>query len=257
MSTIRRTIPLAVLVLVAGSAVAAHVAGAQPTKVRKEQPATPRASRPDTATTTGVTTRSAAAPPVQEIVVTATKRSRVAADRATISLLVDGTADDAPFAAQHADAALVNVSEAIRQLGSAATTLGVTPLGVVETPNVSGFRHIPGQPWYLARYVVRVQVARPADVQSVATTALAAGARVTPPSFESATADSARRATYADALAQARRDAEAIAESMGARLGDVVDVTTTEPPPAEDALLPGSEQDVATSVRVRYRLLPR
>ena len=253
MSTIRRTIPIAVLVLFVGSAGDAGLAGAQGRKVRKEQPATPPGTSADT---TRASTLTGTQPPVQEIVVTATTRARVAADRATLSLLVDGTADDAPFAAQHAEAALVNVSEAIRQLGSAATMLGVTPLGVVETPNASGFRHVPGRPWYLARYVVRVQVARPADVANVASTALAAGARVTPPSFESAAADSARRATYADALAQARREAEAIAESMGARLGDVVDVTTTEPPPPEDAL-PTSDLDVATSVRVRYRLLPR
>jgi len=250
MSTIRRTIPLAVLVLVVADAAGA---AAQPTKVRKEQPPS-TASAASADSTTGLAGR--------EIVVTATGHAHAVADRAMLSVLVEGTGDEAAWAAQRAEASLVNVSEAIRQLGGAATTLGVTPLGVIGTPNVSGFRHVPGRPAYRAGYVMRVQVAHPTDVPNVATTALAAGARTTPPAFESSTADSARLVSYTDALAQARREAEAIAGAMGARLGDVVGVSTADAPSAdapavEGATLPSADVVVGTAVTVRYRVLPR
>jgi uncharacterized protein YggE len=247
MPTFRRALPLVALTVLATTATAQATSPCG-IPVRKSQPG---------ATTGQTATCAAAADSGREIVVTAAHSASIPASRATLAVLVEGTGDAASDASRRAEVALINVSEVVRQLGSAATTLGVTPVGVSGTPNVSGFRHIPGRPAYRAGYVVRLQVPRPDDVTSVATAVLSAGARTTMPTFESATADSARRITYTEAMAQARQNAEAIAESMGGRLGPVVSVTTAEPPATMADGLPASDLTVGTAVTVRYRVLPR
>lgn len=218
--------------------VAARIASpalAQP--VRKDTPAP--------APTATATARDSAT----EIVVTASRAATVPAQHGSLVVFIEGTGDRPADAARRADATLLSVSEAIRQ-GGAATVEETTPTAMLETPSSTGLRGIPNRPAYRARYTVRVAVPHAADVSDVAISAMNAGARAATPAFAATSIDSTRRATYARALEQARRDAEAIATAMGMRLGSVIDVVTAPPPTGSDAL------QIASTLTVRYRALP-
>jgi uncharacterized protein YggE len=66
------------------------------------------------------------------------------------------------------------------------------------------------------------------QISAIASTAIAAGAGgASPPVFESSNAESIRRSKYTEALAQARRDAEALATALGGKLGSIIEVTST------------------------------
>jgi len=102
------------------------------------------------------------------------------------------------------------------------------PYGVSPAQNIPGYPGSSSQTSFLARYVLRIQPSRLDQTTSLAAAATAAGARATsPPVFEASAADSVRRLRYAEALAQARRDAEAIAATLGGHLGPVIEVSTT------------------------------
>lgn len=219
------------------------------------------AAPPARATTPAATPAAAPADSTSQITVTASRHAVVPGDRAMLAVTVEGAGDAAAEATRRADAVLLGIGETIRQLEGAATLLETVPVTLVETPTASGFRHIPNQPTVRARYLVRVAVPRVADVASVATALLTAGARAATPTFDAAAADSARQTTYVDALAQARRDAEAIAGAMGMRLGPVLEVANAPAPSATTDARTGSGVtpgiDVGSTVTVRYRVLPR
>jgi uncharacterized protein YggE len=207
---------------------------------------------------------------IPRVSATATRMARLTPDRATFYAVVEGAAESAGEAAQRADRKLQTVMEALRQMGLRGETLGSVPYGVAPAPNYGGF---PGQPTanpFVARHLVRVQPTRLDQVMSIASALLAGGASmVTPPSFESAATDSARRAKFGEALAQARADAEALAAGMGMRLGALIEVTGNTGPTQGfgpqyfnitrgfEMSGPGQTPDVTVtaSVTVRYRLL--
>ena len=83
---------------------------------------------------------------------------------------------DAPeFAAQEAGRVLQNLAEVVRQLGPRVGRVDTLSLGVGRLPEANGPGAYPPPP-YVARYVLRVEVAREADVMDVATALSAAGA---------------------------------------------------------------------------------
>jgi len=206
---------------------------------------------------------SAAADSAPLLVVSATRSSRLAADRASLDVVVEASGESPAAAAQGAERRLLNVTEVARQLGErvegstatplGVTPLGVTPLGVTATARLDGFASPPPLP-YVARYVVRLQPAHVDDVTGIATALLAAGARSAHPVFESSVADSVRRARYADALAEARRDADVLAAALGGRVGPVVDASTAAAPSGGDST-PSPDVAVSVTVTVRYRLV--
>jgi uncharacterized protein YggE len=115
---------------------------------------------------------------------------------------------------------------------------------------------------------MRVQFDRLDQLAPVVAAAIAAGAAsISSLSFESSVADSVRRARINDAIGVARLDAEAIATSLGGRLGSLVSVTTTGSPFAfqpssmlsfdtrfgQQAQIPDIQ--VTTSVTVQFRIV--
>jgi uncharacterized protein YggE len=77
---------------------------------------------------------------------------------------------------------------------------------------------------FAARSVIRVELHRLELLSSVATAAFTRGATLIGPiQFGATTSDSARRTAFANAVAQARRDAEEMARATGGRLGRLLD----------------------------------
>ena len=83
---------------------------------------------------------------------------------------------DAPeFAARRAGIVLQNLAEVVRQLGARVSRVDTVALGVTRLPEANGPGGYPPPP-YVARYVLRVDLARGADVMPVSTALSAAGA---------------------------------------------------------------------------------
>jgi uncharacterized protein YggE len=161
------------------------------------------------------------------ISVSATRTTRVVADRASFYVIVEGTAETPADALARVDAKLKAVTAALRALGSRVALDPPIAYGVGPTPNPNGYPGASSPPTNLARSVIRVQLSRADDVASVVAAAIGAGAANTSSlSFESSVADSVRRVRITDAIAIARSDAQAIAHSLGVQLGALVNVTT-------------------------------
>lgn len=202
------------------------------------------------------------------ITANASRTSRIVADRATLYLVVEGSAETAPDAVTRVETKLRAVTDALKGLGSRVEA--DRPIGYTVGPAVQqgGFPQVQTPPTNVARSLIRVQLSRADQVSHVVAAALAAGAASTSSlTFESSVADSVRRVRIAETLAAAREDAEAMARALGGRLGALVDVSTASNPQFQQPMFLnfdnrfGSQQastpDVAvtTSVTVRYRLL--
>lgn len=204
------------------------------------------------------------------IVVTATKTTRVVPDRVTMYVTVESNGESPSDATQRASTKLQAVMSAMRSIVTANDAIATMPYGVTLAPNINGFPgSSPGS--YLARHVVRVQPRGVDQISAIASAAIAAGAGGTsPPVFEFSGADSVRRAKYAEALSQARRDAETLAAALGGKLGSIIEVSSTGnlnqgnnnqfisflnrydysgPTPAPDVL-------ISATVTVRYHFVP-
>ncbi len=161
------------------------------------------------------------------ITVSATRTARVTPDRASLYLIVEGTAETATDAVARVETKLKVVTEALKALGSRVTVEPAMAYGVGPTPSQNGFPAAASPATNLARSVLRVQLTRPEQVANVVATAIAAGAAGSSSlTFETSVADSIRRARIGEALTVARADAEAIAASLGAHLGALVSVST-------------------------------
>jgi uncharacterized protein YggE len=201
--------------------------------------------------------------------VTATRTTRVAPDRATFYLIVEGTAETAADAITRVDTKVKAVSDALKALGSRVTIESPVAYGVGPTPAPNGFPTGAAPTTNTARSVIRVQTGRPDQVAHVVATGIGAGASgAAAMAFEASTADSVRRARIADALSGAHADAEAIANGLGGRLGSLLGVTLSGTPftgfPNTSTLSfdnrfvqPSPVPDVAvtTTVSVQYRLI--
>lgn len=206
------------------------------------------------------------------IVVTATRSARIVPDRATVYILVEGSGESPPDAAQRASQKLQAVSSAIRQAGLAVDAASAMPYGVTPAPNLNGYPGASAQASYVARFAIRVQLARLDQITPLAAAAITAGASSSSaPLFEASTADSARRVRFTEALATAKQDAEALASALGGRLGALIEVATTGAPAhggpsgfmsfvnRYDYGSPTQSPDVQVSatVTVRYRFVPK
>jgi hypothetical protein len=205
------------------------------------------------------------------IVVTATRTARIAPDKATIYITVEGSGETPAEAAQRGGQKLQAVTAAVQSYGARDAIVSL-PYGVSPAPNMNGFPGSSSQSSFVARYVIRVQPTRVDQVTALAVAAIAAGASATsPPAFEATGADSARRQRYAEALTQARRDAEALATALGGRLGPVVEASSNTGPVFSnnsnfvnfvnryEYAGPVQPPDVVVTanVTVRYRFIPQ
>ena len=165
------------------------------------------------------------------ISVSASRTTRIAPDRASFYLIVEGTAETPADAITRVETKVKAVTEALKGLGSRVKLDPPIAYGVGPTPALNGYPGVAAPATNLARSVIRVQLDHPEQTAPVVAAALAAGAASSSSlAFESTAADSVRRARIADALSVARSDAEAIGASLGARLGALVSVTTTGGP---------------------------
>jgi uncharacterized protein YggE len=215
-----------------------------------------------------------ASDPEPRIVVTATRTTRIAPDRALVYVTVEGTGETPTDAAQRGAQKLQAVTAALQSFGGGRDAIVSVPYGVSPAPNINGFPGSSSQTSFVARYVLRVQPSRIDQITALAVAAIAAGASsATPPTFEASGADSVRRLRFGEALTQARRDAEALATSLGGRLGAVIEVSTNSPPSYPGSAGSGGyvtfmsgydfrgpvqppDVVVTATVTVRYRFIP-
>lgn len=201
------------------------------------------------------------------IAVSATRTERIAPDRASFYVVVEGTAETAADAVARVETKLKGVSEALKGFGSRVEADRPISYAVGPTPAPNGYPGAATPASNVSRSVIRVQLSRPDQIANVIAAVLGAGAvGGSSISFESSVADSVRRVRVADALAAARLDAESIAQSLGGRLGALIDVSTSgafgfqQPPmlnfdnrfPQQS---PTPEVTINATVTVRYKLL--
>lgn len=200
------------------------------------------------------------------ITVTATRTVRIAADRASLYLTLEGTAETAADAVARVDTKVKSVIEALKTFGARVASDPPIAYTVGAPPAPIGFPGVASPASNLARTVIRVHVTGVDRLAHIIAAALGAGAVSTSSlSFEATTGDSVRRMRTSEALAAARLDAEAIATALGGHVGALVDVSTTSgsnfQQPAvlsfdsrfgQQAMAP--EVTVTTNVTIRFRL---
>ena len=100
------------------------------------------------------------------------------AEPPSLAVVLEATADSPEFAAQRAETRLQNAAEIVRQLGTQVARSDTIASGVSRLPEVNGtlFYHPYPPPPYVARVVLRVHLARAADVMAVSAALARAGA---------------------------------------------------------------------------------
>ena len=204
------------------------------------------------------------------IVATSTRTSRIAPDRATLYFTIEGGGETVSEASQRASQKLQAVLTALQAVAGRGGVSSV-PYGVTPAINMPGFPGMSSQTPYQSRYLIRVQTNRMDQITQIAGAAITAGASSTsPPAFEATGIDSVRRVRSAEALAQARADAEALARALGGHLGSIIEVSSN--PSREQSFgegyvtfmnryefggpMPPPDVVVNATVTVRYNFVP-
>ncbi len=161
------------------------------------------------------------------LTVSASRTTKIAPDRATFYLIVEGTAETAMDAIARVETKLKSVADALKSVTPRLVLDAPIPYGVGPSVAQNGYSGVALPVTNLARSIIRVQLNRPEQLAHVVATAIGAGAASSSSlNFESSVADSVRRSRIGDAMNVARLDAEAIAASLGARLGTLVSVSS-------------------------------
>lgn len=202
-------------------------------------------------------------PSVPQIVATGRGDVAVAADQAMVIVAVESR--QASAAAASAD-----IARRMRAVREALIRAGVHPDSITTSaysvqPNLERTDGRPRQNGYLALNAVRVRTRRLDQVGPVIDAALAAGAnRVDGVQFSASSTARARRAALAEAIAEARGDAEEMARAAGGRLGELLELSTIASPgnvmirgvsSNQTALNPADIQ-VQVMVTGRWRFVP-
>jgi uncharacterized protein YggE len=168
------------------------------------------------------------------VAVTGHGEAHIPPDRATVVLSVETTG----LAAAEVGATNAHIQrrvlDTLRALGYSGSEISTTSYNMTPNyePAPTGERNQRG---YVARNAVRVKVTQLDHIGIVIDAALARGANgVEDVSFEASNTDAARQTALADATAQARLNASALAKAMGGTLGKLIDVTM------QDALSDGT-----------------
>ena len=164
------------------------------------------------------------------ISITTTRSIRVAPDRATMYLLVEGSAETPRDAVARVETKLKAVTDAVNALTPRPDVDRPMIISTGPTPPPNMYPAPAGPPTHLSRAVIRVQMNRIDQIAQVGAAALTAGAAgVSSITFQSSVADSIRRARATDAIAVARADATALATALEGRLGTLIDLSSTGP----------------------------
>ena len=201
------------------------------------------------------------------ILVSSSRTTRLVPDRASLYVVVEGTAETAADAVARVQTKLKGVSDALRAFTARLEIDPPVAYSVGPTPPLNGYPIGPGPGTQLARTVIRVQGLRTDQVTNLITAVLGAGAASTSALiFESTVADSVRRVRLSEALTTAKADAESMAQALGGRLGALVDASSTSSPVftqpttlsfdsrfGSQSYAP--EVNITVSVTMRYRLI--
>jgi uncharacterized protein YggE len=162
------------------------------------------------------------------ISVTVTRSFRLAPDRATFFVTIDGTAETSRDALAVGDAKLLAVLSALRNIGDGVVLGTPTPFSVAPPPSSRGFPGTSSGATVTSRTAVRATITRLSELARTFAAATDAGATGTSAlAFQSSAADSARRVELAVALSTARQDAAVIARALDGRVGGLVEVQSS------------------------------
>ena len=160
------------------------------------------------------------APRVSEIATTGRGEVRVPPTRAVVAFTVENFAKNAAQAASDNSRTSQAIRKSLRDAGVAESELSNGGYSVYQDFE-KGDRMKPRG--FNARNVIRVEVLRVADVGTLIDAALAAGATsVSPIQFTAGDLTAFRRDALKAAVAEARRDAETLAEAAGGSLGRLI-----------------------------------
>jgi uncharacterized protein YggE len=218
----------------------------------------------------------AQAPPTSafgsQVVTTGVGEARVVPDRATIFIGVQSRAPTAAAAGADNARRQRAILDTLRAVGLNAEQLGTINYNVTPEMQYNPNGGTPRVTGYVVTNTVRAELRRIDDVGRVIDAALAKGANeISSLQFTSSKADSVRRAALAEAVVNARADAEALARAAGGSLGALLELSTTSIPirpmmemsMAKTAMAaprtpidPG-EQVINASVTARWAFVPR
>jgi uncharacterized protein YggE len=163
---------------------------------------------------------------VPDIETVGTGERRVAPDRANVHLTVESRAASAAAAAAQNVRAVQGVLDTLRRIGLD-TAVATSSYNVGPNWEPDPDRREPRRVGYVARTVLRVRLTRLDLVGRVIDAGLAKGATgIESVWFEASTVEQERRAALAEAAVAARRDAEALARSLGGTLGPLLSTST-------------------------------
>lgn len=157
--------------------------------------------------------------------------TRVAPDRATVTLSVETKGPDAASVAAANARVQRRVLDTLKALGYSGAQ--VSTVGYNVQPNYEPVANAnqPKQVGYASRNTVQVTLTQLDRVGPVIDGALARGANgVQDVAFDASNTDAPRQSVLAQAVSNARADATAIAKSMGGTLGRLVSITAQDEP---------------------------
>jgi uncharacterized protein YggE len=201
------------------------------------------------------------------VTASATRTARLPADRASLLVSIEGTAETAREAVARAESKAATVGEALRRIGAGSEIGRPMAFSVASTPTMRSFPSAPTGPSFTAKIAIRLVITNLNQLSALLAAALDAGATTTSTAaFEASAADSVRRKLATDALTAARADVQTVAASLGGQLGALVDAGTSTPfsGPVPSMFFPVesfSQQTTAPEVtftvtaNVRYRLV--
>jgi uncharacterized protein YggE len=204
------------------------------------------------------------------ISVNGSRTTQLVPDRASMFVLIEGTAETATDANARLETKLRALQEALRAFASRVESDPPISYGanVANNPNYP----VPPTPTYASRSVMRVRINRIDQMHTIIAALVTAGAHsVTSIAFESSVVDSVRRARVPEVIAVARAEAELLAAGLGGRIGKLISAnlsgnasypTYNNPMVSFDNRYSGNQLTVpalaiTTTVTLSYRLSPR
>lgn len=201
--------------------------------------------------------------PIRSITVNGSSTVTTTPDEATFTFGVDARGETASEALSAAAAAVNKVTDAVKDAGVAGKDIQTQDISLSTLTSSDG-RHIDG---YAANASITVHAKDLDRAGKLVDTAVAAGANnVYGPSLSRSDADELADKALADAVADARRKAESLAEAAGGSLGQVISVSesgsSVPPMPyaareaalATDVAIEPGTQDIQASVTVVFEL---
>jgi uncharacterized protein len=157
--------------------------------------------------------------------------TRVVPDRATVTLSVETKGPNAAAVASANARVQQRVLDTLKALGYSGAQLSTVGYNVQPNYEPVANANQPRQVGYISRNTVQVTLTQLDRVGPVIDGALARGANgVQDIAFDASNTDAPRRVVLAQAVANARADATAIAKAMGGTLGRLVSITTQDEP---------------------------